>query len=422
MPNTLGQFFFRFFAIYFCLLLFPFPVDLLMGAIQSNESWVVQGWDFLIKWTGEHVLHLSEPITVLPNGSGDTTWNYVQELLFVVFAAVGTGLWYVLQGTRPLSEKVRYALTTYLRYYLAAILLLYGFSKIFLVQFNTPDAVRLAQEVGDMSPMGLAWTFIGFSPGYSIFSGAAEVLAGLLIFFRPTLVLGALVSVGVMANVVALNMFYDIPVKLYSSNLLAMSLFLLAPYFGALADLFILQRPAVFKVSRPSLTRPWRIGLTIAKALLVVVLIGGTAYDNYTGMYSYGPLAPRGRFYGNWRIHSFVRNGQEVPPVVTDSTRFGFVQLRGNGSVRLKPYTGKAKGYDLRVDTVRQRWAMLAFTDSLPTDSVFLHYERLSPDSLRLSGVLKGDTIRWGLVLKPDSSTRLMSRGFHWINEYNFNR
>lgn len=422
MQTPIGQFFFRFFAVYFCLYLFPYPVDIILGAFQSNGSWVTQGWDFLIKATGAHVLHLDKPITVLPNGSGDTTWNYVQELLLLVFALMGTLIWYAVRGRRPLSEKALYVLTVYLRYYLASVLLLYGFSKVFLIQFNTPDTVRLSQEVGDMSPMGLAWTFVGFSKGYSIFTGGAEVLGGLLLFFRPTYVFGLLFSLTVMTNVLALNMFYDIPVKLYSSNLVGICLFLLAPYIPALTDLFVFQKPALLRVFHPVLTRRWRISAGIFKGILVVGLIGAIGYDSYSSMYSYGPLAPRGSFYGTWRIHSFVRNGQEIPPLVTDSTRFGFVQLRGNGSVRLKPYTGKVKGYDLRVDTVRHRWAMLSWDDSLATDSVFLTYQRPTKDSLRLSGVIKGDTIDWCMVLKADSSYRLMSRGFHWINEYNYNR
>lgn len=422
MQKALGQFAFRFFALYFCLYVFPFPVDFLLGAFQSGTNWVVQGWDILVKATGAQILHLAEPITVLPNGSGDTTWNYVQELLLVVFALLGTAVWYGVRGRRPLSERAFYILTVYLRYYLASVLLLYGFSKVFLLQFNTPDTVRLSQEVGDMSPMGLAWTFIGFSPGYSIFTGGAEVLGGLLLLFRPTFVFGLLFSLTVMVNVVALNMFYDIPVKLYSSNLAGMALFMLAPYVRALADLFVFQRPAVLAASRPAFTRRWRISAVVAKVLLLVGLVGYIGYDCYSSMYSYGPFAERGSFYGTWRIHGFVRNGKEVPPLVTDSTRFGFVQLRGNGTVRLKPYTGKPKTYDLRVDEGRKRWAMLARTDSLPSDSIFLTYERPTPDSLRLAGVMKGDTIRWDMVLKPDSSSRLMSRGFHWINEYNYNR
>ena len=34
-------------------------------------------------WVGRHILHLSYAITVFPNGSGDTTYNYVEVLCFL---------------------------------------------------------------------------------------------------------------------------------------------------------------------------------------------------------------------------------------------------------------------------------------------------------------------------------------------------
>ena len=38
--------------------------------------------------------------------------------------------------------------------------------------------------------MGLLWTFMGHSPAYSAFTGAAEALAGALLLFRRTTLLG----------------------------------------------------------------------------------------------------------------------------------------------------------------------------------------------------------------------------------------
>ena len=56
----------------------------------------------------------------------------------------------------------------------------YGFAKVVPLQFAQPSSIRLGQQLGDMSPMGLLWTFMGFSPSFQIFTGAVEVLAGLV--------------------------------------------------------------------------------------------------------------------------------------------------------------------------------------------------------------------------------------------------
>ena len=71
--------------------------------------------------------------------------------------------------------------------------------------------------------MGVLWSFMGASVPYIIFSGACEVAGGLLVLFRRTTTFGALVNITVMANVVALNFFYGVPVKLYSANILLMA-------------------------------------------------------------------------------------------------------------------------------------------------------------------------------------------------------
>ncbi len=91
--------------------------------------------------------------------------------------------------------------------------------------------------------MGVAWYFVGGSTAYTIFSGVMEVLGGALMVVRRTATLGALVSCTVLTNIVLLNFCYDIPVKLYSSNLLLMAIFLAAADARRLLNVFVLNRP-----------------------------------------------------------------------------------------------------------------------------------------------------------------------------------
>lgn len=50
------------------------------------------GEDFY-PWVGSAILHLSKPITVFPNGSGDTTYNYVEVLTCFVLGFIGASIW-----------------------------------------------------------------------------------------------------------------------------------------------------------------------------------------------------------------------------------------------------------------------------------------------------------------------------------------
>ena len=66
-----------------------------------------------------------------------------------------------------------------------------------------------------------------------------EVLGGVSLIFRRTATLGALISFAVLLNVMVLNYCYDVPVKLYSTNLVLMAAFLAAPDFRRLLDFFV---------------------------------------------------------------------------------------------------------------------------------------------------------------------------------------
>ncbi|MBN8786790.1 MAG: hypothetical protein J0I84_06855, partial [Terrimonas sp.] len=181
----------------------------------------------LIPWIGKHVLHLSYDITEFTNGSGDTTYDYVVVFTIACSAFAGTVIWSLLDRKRKSYQTLYYWLTTAVRYYVALMLFNYGLWKVIKMQFPAPDLYRLTQPYGDSSPMGLAWTFLGFSKGYNLFMGFAEI-AALLLLFRRTMTLGAVITLCTTANVMAVNYFYDVPVKIVSSMLFIMTLFLLS--------------------------------------------------------------------------------------------------------------------------------------------------------------------------------------------------
>src|SRR4029077_9546140 len=150
-------------------------------------------------------LHLfGVTITVMPNGSGDTTFNYVQIPCFLVAAALATVVWSVLDRKATSYDTLHHWLRAYVRFALAAFMLSYGAYKVIQAQFPAPSLDRLIQPFGDASPMGLLWTFVGASTAYNVFTGAGEMLGGLLLTMRRTTTLAALVCIAVMSNVAML--------------------------------------------------------------------------------------------------------------------------------------------------------------------------------------------------------------------------
>lgn len=172
----------------------------------------------------------------------------------------GALIWSILDRRRNEYVILHSWLRLLIRYFMALMLIGYGYGKVFPLQFQPNTLVRLSQEYGTFSPMGVVWSFMGASTTYTAFAGLAEVTGGILVCFRRTTSLGAMVAFGVMTNVVALNYCYDIPVKIHSTHYLLMSAFLLAPDFRRLVNVFLLNQvaePADFRF--PEFAPGWRL-------------------------------------------------------------------------------------------------------------------------------------------------------------------
>ncbi|WP_295690097.1 DoxX family protein, partial [uncultured Brevibacterium sp.] len=85
-----------------------------------------------------------------------------------------------------------------------------------------------------MSPMGLLWRFMAYSPVVQCLAGVAEVLAAALLLFRRTEWLGALLAVADMAVVFLLNMAYDVPVKQVAGVVGVVGIIILLPFLPRL--------------------------------------------------------------------------------------------------------------------------------------------------------------------------------------------
>jgi len=396
---------FRFGLLFAALLLFPFPLQVIPEA-----DWLVdlvrKPFDGLVIWCATDVLGLDEP-SLRPTGSGDTTASYVQHLVFFVLAVVGTAVWSVLDRRRTAYPRLAAGARVVLRYYLAFMLLDYGIGK--LAQFPPPFPQRLDQRVGDMSPMGMLWTFMGSSRPYAVFGGCAEALGGLLLLGRRTYVAGALVAIAAMSNVVALNFCYDVPVKLLSMQLLAMAIVLFAPHARRLIRA-ALGRAVAEVPPRPRRSPRFERARSGAKAMLIA-LMGITLYamvDQVLGM-----LPPRHELCGIWDADRFVLDGTERPPLLTDVERWHKVYFSGVSLSVRPPGDGPLVRFPAKVDPA-QRAIRLKLKDGEAIWTYALSTEG-HRTSLVLDGAYRGKPFHAELHREPEPL--LLTRGFHWINE-----
>ena len=103
---------FRFVFAYFVLYIFPFPVTAIPG-LQIVSTTYFSLWNAVVPWVGEHLFHIA--ITVLPNGSGDTTFNYVQVFFSLMIAATVATVWMMLDRKRARYPRLYDGLRVYVR-------------------------------------------------------------------------------------------------------------------------------------------------------------------------------------------------------------------------------------------------------------------------------------------------------------------
>src|SRR5262249_29619085 len=128
---------FRFAFVYFALYTFPFPLDYLPYGQTLTRPYSAL-WQAVVPWVGKHILHLSYDITVFTNGSGDTTYDYVQALCLLSVASASAIVWSVLDRRRINYSKLYQWLRLFVRFWLASVLLSYGAAKVLPNQMPAP--------------------------------------------------------------------------------------------------------------------------------------------------------------------------------------------------------------------------------------------------------------------------------------------
>ena len=414
---------FRFaFCYWFCYCVYCVPETLTglvpgAGYVSRPYVWL---WRKLTPWAAQHLFHLSGTrITNFSSGgSGDTTLDYVQNFLFVVIALLGTLIWSLLDRKREQYGTLFVWLRILLRFTLALALFGYGIAKIFPIQFHPLNLRELVERYGDSSPMHLLWTFMGASRPYTIFGGLAETAAAILLLFRRTALLGALAATAVLLNVVMLNFCYDVPVKLYATNLLLVAAFLLLPDISRLANVLLFNRTALpVEWAKPHFSKRWmRVSAySVTFALFAYSVAAMTWVGWQSSQYASADDTPP--IYGTYDVDALSLNGTAAQS--TDAAKPDWKQVTASYSSWVIQNTDGAQSVFAphfgKVNTV--------YLYSWKTRSYLkLNYAQPDAQHLVLNGHLSGDNLDVRLHRTTQKQFLLTSRGFHWISEHPFNR
>jgi len=406
---------FRFAFSYFLLYNVSTFIDLFPFTDAMGEKYE-QVWQRLVPWIGSHVLHLAHPVAIFSNGSGDTTYDYVKLFPQIAIAVFATLAWSILDRRRPNYRVLHQWFVLLMRIALGATMVSYGAVKVFKSQFPDPSLARLMQRYGDSSPMGLLWTFMGASKTYTVFAGGVEVLGGLLLFIPRLTTLGALVSMGALANIFILNMSYDVPVKLYSFHLLLMAVILAAPDLRRLADFFLFHRQAQLPVCSPSFRRKWANWALLGIQMLVIGYSSIISFVHARQAFTTDNARPA--LYGIWSVDEFSLNGQLMAADTTNVDRWHRL-IVDSFTISIQSNDGAIDRYSSKIDLPGKKLVLTKRDD--PGHPVTFNFSNPQTDRMLMEGAVGNRHLSVKLHRITAPAFLLNTRGFHWINEYPYN-
>ena len=401
---------FRFCVLYFGL--YVLTTQMITGML------VVPKWDFqppeelppmknMVSWIAAHVFHVAHPLVITGSGSGDKTFNWVAAFFLLVVAAAGTIVWSVLDRRRLAYPALDKWFRIFMRFAVGTTMLTYAMFKVFPLQMSFPNLTRLLEPYGNFSPMGVLWASIGASPGYERFAGSMELLAAVLLFVPRLSLLGAMVAFADSVQIFALNMTYDVPVKLFSLHLILMSLFLLAPDMRHLIAALVRRVPA------------GRV-LVAAQIVLGIYFVGMNMYSDWHDWRSSAGVATKPALYGVWNVDRMYVDGIERSPLITDWGRWRRVLVQTSTALTFQRMDDTFAGFPGKYDMAAQTIALTRPSDK--TWKASFTFQRPDNDHMTLDGKMDGHQVKLQLTLVDRNKFLLVSRGFNWIQEFPFNR
>ena len=409
---------FRFAVVYFGLYACATQIAggvLLIPGIQVPALGTTWPMRDITLWIAEHVFGATPPLLYTGN-SGDTLFHWVQTTWLLVCAVAVTAAWTVIDRRRTNYPTLRPWLRLLIRFALAAQMFYYGMAKVVPSQFPPPSLVTLVEPIGYLSPSDLLWAFIGSSTAYQVFTGMAEVAAGILLIVPRTATLGALIALVDMIQVFMLNMTYDFGLKQISFHLILMSLFLLAPDLRRLVNVLLLDRPAG-PPSHPPLF-PAAEANRIAVAAQIVFGVYLLAMFTSLGVRYYdaegGAGAAKSPLYGIWNVDELSIDGEIRLPMLNDYDRRWRRVIFDRPDVIVFQRTDDSFArYGVTVDT-RSRSLALRKGSSRTWGARF-SYERPADDELVVEGWMDDLAIRMRLRRVGLDTFRLLNSPFRWV-------
>lgn len=392
--------------------MYVIPNDLAYGFTESLSN--ITFWDRPIMWVGHFFFGWAfDPENILR--SFDYRFELCRYIFIAITSLIVSSLWIIIDLYRNLNyeSKLKSLAQTVIRYHVAFLMMSYGVTKIFLIQFGTMDIDTMESTIGDQSPMGFMWSFMSFSKTVNFFTGWMEFMGAVMLFFRKTTFLGALLLLVTLTSVVIMDIGYDVSVTLYAIQIFLLVVVLLSSQFKRLFSFIVLNKTTtantydyLFKNTR------YRKVALVLKPIIITVYCYFLA-NQYIEYYSLSKTNKNSWFEAKHDVETFVMNKDTIPNSVEDTLLSAkkWKKIIFNGSSYLPEsfeitYEDDRKTrYTFDIDTLKRRieyskyvpyWAEGKITgrDSTTANWEVLNYKALNKKEYVFEAVFKGDTIQ----------------------------
>jgi hypothetical protein len=414
------KFSFRFFFLFFGLNshLSWFAIIFIYNlAFNKDTSYVSRLYKPLTRvcyWLDKHIYHTGYNPKIHSVYPGDGHFGLTLYITVLLLSVIGAIVWTIAQTKKTNYNRLFYWFCLYLRYLLAITILGYGFDKLIPVQMTHPSIATMLEPYGYQSKFSVLWNFMGTSPGYQIFSGACEVIAGLLLLSRRTAIAGYVLITGVLLNVAAMNIFYNVTVKMFSTYLLFVALFLLAPYVNNISRFFFRNDATPFSQKYFAFHTRWKKSLLTAILIVVPLVLMLVTVTGIVRRYHRNEVAAlKEKAYD---VTAFTAK-DSLPPITADSSRWKRVVMNVDGEHTIIFWMdGDQDYYDCDVDSVKKTFTLYQKRNKSVRET--FHYTNPSKDELQLTGNWEGRAIQVSLKLFPMKRMYLNHDTIRLIHDY----
>lgn len=256
------------------------------------------------EWLAAHAAWMHIPRTY------QDFWSIAIEALAIIPLAC---LWTMFDRRKRSNAVVREAVYLLVRYSLSIGMFYYGVAKVIGHQgIPQPAPIDWIRPIGEISSGQLMWTWLGYSPSFQVFAGVNELLGAILLLFRRTTLLAALLILPVMVYVTALDTTFHVGPRATAALFAVTAFYLVVTEWRRLAAAFILGQPTVPPSPRVFWNSP-RLSL-VRRGLwaAVVIFLLWTAFFWQIAM-NIDTGGRQSALCGVYTVESFTRDGHVLP-------------------------------------------------------------------------------------------------------------